>query len=106
MPGALAAGSSGSIALIMSIMEIAPSSLPAVPERLPKKSDGSNFPANRFVRSPPTGPRSRAMPLTPKFGAAMPPTRLTGKLSDGPVLLYGQVDLGDAGLETVVQVIV
>ena len=63
------------------------------------------MPARRWLRSPPTGPRSRAIPLTPKLGVAMPPTRLTGKLEPGSRSVSRQVDLGHAGLETVVEVV-
>ena len=80
---------------------MAPSSLPTAPEAMLKYFVGSKFPPSRSLRSPPTGPSSRAIPLTSKLGVAIPPTRLARERQAGAVLLHLEVHLGHAGLEPV-----
>jgi hypothetical protein len=67
-----------------SMMDSAPSRVPPPGPRPPKNVLGSKLPFSRSVRSPPSRPRSRAMPDRLKFGPAIPPVIPGGNWIGGP----------------------
>ena len=82
---ALAAGSSGSTALIMSTIEMAPSSLPPCRESMLKYSDGSNLPAKRLAKVAAHRPEVPGHAADAEVGRGHPADQADGEIQPGPL---------------------